>query len=160
MLGGLGTPLPNKIWSLTMSPFTAPSTNQHPCPQALAPGLPDSGVAWAAPSGPFLTLSRCSRQSTPGHAFISALLCPLPSRGTQGTENTVVPQLPGSVQALSTHLTFPPVWSRFLSWGQEVGLQGPNHRFPAVFLPLKDAGMQLCLCNWEERTRVAGVGAG
>lgn len=111
MLGGLGTPLPNKTWSLTVSPFTAPGTNQQPCPQALALGLPDSGVAWDAPSGPFLTLSRCSRQSTPGHTFISALLCPAPyaPRGTQGAENKVMPQLPSSVQALSTHLTFPPI---------------------------------------------------
>ena len=93
-MGGLGTPLPNKTWSLTVSPWAAPGTDQLPCPQGLAPGLPDSGVAWDAPSGPFLTPSRCSGQSTPGHTFISALPLTL-QRGTQGAENKVCPSFLG-----------------------------------------------------------------
>lgn len=144
---GLGTPLPNKTWSLTVSPCAAPGTAQHPCP--------DSGVAWDAPLGPFLALSGCSRQSTPRHMFISALLCPLPSRGTQGAESKAVPQLPSSVQALSTHLTL-----CCLLWGQQVGLQGPNHRFPGWFSCPWRMRVGDTVHSWEDRARVAGVGAG
>ena len=96
-----------------------PGTAQHPCP--------DSGVAWDAPSGPFPALGGCSRQSTPGHTVISALPRTL-QRGNQGAENEAVPQLPSSVQALPTSLTL-----CCLLWGQQVGLQGPSHRFPGWF---------------------------
>ena len=51
-----------------------------------------------------------------------------------------MPQLPRSVQALPSHLTL-----CCLSWGQQAGLQGPNHMFPGmVFLPLEDVGVRLC----------------
>lgn len=121
------------------------------CPSTPAQTL---GLAWDAPLGPFLALSGCSRQSTPRHMFISALLCPLPSRGTQGAESKAVPQLPSSVQALSTRLTL-----CCLLWSPAVGLQGPNHPgspdgFPALgecgWATLSTAGRtEQGLLEWE-----------
>ena len=55
-----------------------------------------------------------------------------------------MPQLPRSVQALPSRLTL-----CRLSWGQQAGLRGPNHRFPGmVFLPLEDAG-PVSKCAWH-----------
>ena len=75
------------------------------------------------------------------HSWAHVHLCPAPYPPERhpGRREQGVPQLPRSVQALPIRLTL-----CRLSWGQQAGLQGPNHRFPGmVFLPLEDAGVRL-----------------
>lgn len=89
------------------------------------------------------------------HVHLCSALPLTLQRGTQGAENKAVPQLPRSVQALSTRLTL-----CCLLWGQQVGLQGPNHRFPGWFSCPWTMRVGDTVHSWEDRARVAGVGAG